>query len=141
MFRVSPFVPMVFQGEEWAASTPFCYFAELESEHANDANWEHAPDPTDPATRTASVLRWDERALPPHAEMLAWYRELIALRRAHPNLRDPSPSSTIVTTERDGHLLHIGRGAHTTPPSPAHSSPASLTTSCGSLLRATPASR
>lgn len=121
---VSPFVPMLFQGEEWAASTPFCYFAELESEelrravregrkaeHANDASWEHAPDPTDPATRERSVLRWDERALPPHAEMLAWYRDLIALRRAHANLRDPSPGSTIV--ESDGQVIKISRGAHT----------------------------
>ncbi len=123
---VSPFVPMVFQGEDWAASTPFCYFAELESEdlrravregrkaeHAGDASWEHAPDPTDPATRERSVLNWDERALPPHAEMLAWYRDLIALRRAHANLRDPDPSSTVVTTESEGHVLRIARGAHT----------------------------
>lgn len=123
---VSPFVPMVFQGEEWAASTPFCYFAELESEelrrlvregrkaeHANDANWDHAPDPTDPATRIASVLAWDERVLPPHAEMLAWYRDLISLRRANANLRDGSPGSTSVTTERDGKVLRIQRGPHT----------------------------
>jgi maltooligosyltrehalose trehalohydrolase len=123
---VSPFVPMVFQGEEWAASTPFCYFAELESEelrdavregrkaeHANDASWDRAPDPTDPATRAASVLRWDELARPPHAEMLRWYRDLIALRRMHANLRDPSPASTVVTIERDGGVLRIGRGAHT----------------------------
>lgn len=121
---VSPFVPMLFQGEEWAASTPFCYFAELESEelrravregrkaeHANDASWDAAPDPTDPATRERSVLRWDERVLPAHAEMLAWYRDLIALRRAHPNLRDPSPGSTIV--ESDDHVFKISRGAHT----------------------------
>lgn len=123
---VSPFVPMVFQGEEWAASTPFCYFAELESEelrdavregrkaeHANESGWDRAPDPADPATRAASVLRWAELPLPPHAEMLAWYRDLIALRRAHPNLRDPSPASTVVTMERDGHVLHVGRGGHT----------------------------
>src|SRR5690606_29214744 len=58
---VSPFVPMVFQGEEWAASTPFCYFAELESAELREAvrrgraaehggaGWDHPPpDPTDP---------------------------------------------------------------------------------------------
>lgn len=121
---VSPFVPMLFQGEEWAASTPFCYFADFESEelrravregrkaeHANEASWEDAPDPTDPATRERSVLRWEERQLPPHVEMLAWYRDLIALRKAHTHLRDPSPSSTIV--ESNGHVFKISRGAHT----------------------------
>jgi maltooligosyltrehalose trehalohydrolase len=123
---VSPFVPMVFQGEEWAASTPFCYFAELESEelrrlvregrkaeHANDASWDAAPDPTDPATRLGSVLVWDERALPPHAEMLAWYRDLISLRRANANLRDGAPGSTQVTTDRDGKVIRVHRGPHT----------------------------
>jgi maltooligosyltrehalose trehalohydrolase len=124
LLLTSPFVPMLFQGEEWAASTPFCYFAELESEelrravregrraeHANEASWDHAPDPTDPATRERSVLVWDERQHPPHAEMLGWYRGLIALRRAHPNLRDPAPGSTVV--ESDGHVFKISRGAHT----------------------------
>ena len=121
---VSPFVPMIFQGEEWAASTPFNYFAQLESEelcrcvregrraeHASDAAWDKAPDPTDPTTRDRSVLLWDERELPPHAEMLAWYRQLIALRRDHANLRDPAPASTAATVA-DG-VLQIDRGPHT----------------------------
>ncbi|HSD89022.1 MAG TPA: malto-oligosyltrehalose trehalohydrolase [Kofleriaceae bacterium] len=117
----SPFVPMLFQGEEWAASTPFCYFAQLESEALRKAvregrRSEHAaagwttppPDPTDPATRDASVLRWDERGEREHAEMLAWYRSLIATRRDQFSLRDPRPSSTRV--ERDGDLLVVHRG-------------------------------
>jgi maltooligosyltrehalose trehalohydrolase len=117
---VSPFVPMIFQGEEWAASTPFCYFADLQSpelreavragrraEHAA-AGWTSAPiDPIDPATRDASVLRWDERVDPPHASMLAWYRELAAARRAHPSLRDPHPASTHV--RRRGDVLEVER--------------------------------
>ncbi|HMG22211.1 MAG TPA: malto-oligosyltrehalose trehalohydrolase, partial [Kofleriaceae bacterium] len=105
----SPFVPMVFQGEEWAASTPFCYFADFESEplrravrdgrraeHAA-AGWGGEPrDPGDPATRDASVLVWSELHQPPHTEMLAWYRALIAARRDCPELRDPAPESIAV---------------------------------------------
>jgi maltooligosyltrehalose trehalohydrolase len=116
----SPFVPMVFQGEEWAASTPFCYFADFESEplrravrdgrraeHAA-AGWGGEPrDPCDPATRDASVLVWPELHQPPHAEMLAWYRALIAARRECPELRDPGPESTAVT-ESPG-MLEIRR--------------------------------
>jgi len=121
----SPFVPMLFQGEEWAASTPFLYFADLESEelrravregrkaeHAGDRSWDDAPDPTDPSTRARSVLRWDERASGEHADMLRWYRALIALRRATPALRDPRPGSTDVTVSDDGSLWRITRGTH-----------------------------
>jgi maltooligosyltrehalose trehalohydrolase len=118
----SPFVPMIFQGEEWAASTPFLYFAELESaalreavregrraEHAG-AGWEAAPDPTLPSTRVASTLRWDERDRGEHAEMLAWDRALIARRRATPALRACGPEDTRVATEPG--LVTIVRGSH-----------------------------
>ncbi|HEU4726733.1 MAG TPA: malto-oligosyltrehalose trehalohydrolase [Kofleriaceae bacterium] len=118
---VSPFVPMVFQGEEWAASTPFCYFAQVESpelaaairagrraEHAA-SSWRGEPlDPLDPATRDRCVLRWGERGEPDHARMLAWYRALIAARRAYPALRDPDPGTTVVARDRD--VLRIRRG-------------------------------
>jgi maltooligosyltrehalose trehalohydrolase len=120
----SPFVPMLFQGEEWAASTPFCYFADFESEAMRRAvregrRREHAaagwsgepPDPTDGRTCEASVLRWQELTLSPHAEMLAWYGALIAARREHPALRDPAPGSTAVTEQPGGFDLH--RGAFT----------------------------
>jgi maltooligosyltrehalose trehalohydrolase len=118
---VSPFVPMLFQGEEWAASSPFCYFCDLQApelraavregrraEHAA-AGWRSPPiDPTDPATRELSVLRWEERGGGAHAQMLAWYRRLASLRRSHPALRDPSPTSTRV--RRRGGVLEVERG-------------------------------
>lgn len=120
----SPFVPMLFQGEEWAASTPFCYFADFESEGIRRAvrdgrRREHAasgwsgepPDPIDDRTREASVLRWPELGLAPHADMLAWYGALIAARRDHAELRDPAPRSTAVTEQPGGFDLH--RGAFT----------------------------
>jgi maltooligosyltrehalose trehalohydrolase len=120
---VSPFVPMLFQGEEWAASTPFCYFCDLQSaelreavragrraEHAS-AGWTSPPiDPIDPETRDRSVLRWDERSEPEHAGMLAWYRQLAAARRTHPELRDPAPGSTRV--RRHGDRLEVERGPY-----------------------------
>jgi maltooligosyltrehalose trehalohydrolase len=121
MLFVSPFVPMLFQGEEWAASTPFCYFAQPESaelaeairagrrqEHAA-ALWNGDPiDPIEPATRDRCVLRWDERREPDHARMLDWYRRLIATRRSYPALRDPGPRTTAVIQDRD--VLRIRRG-------------------------------
>jgi maltooligosyltrehalose trehalohydrolase len=118
----SPFVPMIFQGEEWAASTPFLYFAELESEelrrairegrraeHAG-AGWDAAPDPTDPATRERSTLRWTEVDREPHADMLRWYRDLISLRRAVPGLRSAAAGATHVELIQGG--LRVERGTH-----------------------------
>ncbi|HSS01755.1 MAG TPA: malto-oligosyltrehalose trehalohydrolase [Kofleriaceae bacterium] len=119
ILMVSPFVPMLFQGEEWAASAPFHYFAQMESPELRAAiregrRAEHAMtgevglDPDDPATRERSVLPWHERSEPAHAAMLDWYRALIAARRTHPELRDPSPESTQATRRRG--LLEIRRG-------------------------------
>lgn len=114
----SPFVPMLFQGEEWAASTPFQYFAQLESEELRKAvregrAAEHAhagasPDPTDPSTRDNSVLKWDERSDGDHAKMLDWYRQLIAARRERFALRDPRPTATRVEQRDDLLVIHRG---------------------------------
>ncbi len=121
LLMTSPFVPMLFQGEEWAASTPFLYFADLQSpelreavrkgraaEHAG-AGWrEPPPDPIDRATRDASTLRWAERGEADHAAMLAWYRALVEARRAHRALRDPGAGGTRVHEE--GELVTVERG-------------------------------
>jgi maltooligosyltrehalose trehalohydrolase len=121
ILMVSPFVPMLFQGEEWAASSPFCYFVQMQSPELREAiragrRAEHAMNgsgvalsPDDPALRERSVLRWEERGEPAHAAMLAWYRDLIAARRAHADLRDPSPAATRVSQARG--VIAIQRGA------------------------------
>jgi maltooligosyltrehalose trehalohydrolase len=99
---LGPSVPMLFQGEEWAASTPFQYFTDHDDPELGRAvtegrrrefasfGWdpEEVPDPQDPETFRRSKLRWDELAEPAHAEILDWHRRLIALRRATPELTD-----------------------------------------------------
>lgn len=96
----APFVPMLFQGEEWAASTPFQYFTDYRdpvlAEKVREArkhdltadviSAESAPDPQNPATFECSRLIWQERESQPHAGMLAWYKALIHLRRSTPDL-------------------------------------------------------
>lgn len=91
----SPFTPLLFQGEEWGACTPFLYFTDHpEPELARAVRegrqrefaafgWapEAIPDPQDAETFARSRLRWEERGEPAHAELLAWHRKLIALRR------------------------------------------------------------
>jgi maltooligosyltrehalose trehalohydrolase len=98
----SPFVPMLFQGEEWGASTPFRYFtAHEDAELARQVSdgrrkeflafgWEPdaVPDPQALDTYERSRLQWDELRHPVHADLLVWHRALIALRREHVSLRD-----------------------------------------------------
>ncbi len=99
-----PFTPMLFQGEEWAASTPFQFFtshpepelgrvtAEGRIAEFERMGWDPAvvPDPQDPATFEKSKLDWSELSSGRHAHLLAAYRELAALRRSQPALSDPS---------------------------------------------------
>ncbi|HTJ42455.1 MAG TPA: malto-oligosyltrehalose trehalohydrolase [Kofleriaceae bacterium] len=99
---VSPFVPMIFQGEEWDASTPFQYFVDHEREQLRRAvregrrkelgerGWDpdKVPDPGAPAAFQSSILDWRELTQHRHADVLAWYRALAALRRRRPELRD-----------------------------------------------------
>jgi maltooligosyltrehalose trehalohydrolase len=98
----APFVPMLFQGEEWGATTPFQYFtdhvdpelARLVSEGRRREfaafGWspDDVPDPQDPATFERSRLDWAEVDKAPHAAMLDWHRRLVRLRRRLPGLTD-----------------------------------------------------
>lgn len=108
LILLGPGTPMLFQGEEWAASTPFAYVTDHDeelgrlvtagrTEEFSRMGWaEEVPDPQDRATFTASILRWEERSREEHARMLAWYRTLIGLRRDLPALRDPDLRATSV---------------------------------------------
>ena len=97
LLLTAPFVPLLFQGEEWGATTPFQYFTDHADPELGRAvslgrraefaafGWEHVPDPQDPGTFTQSRLDWKE----PATGLLAWYRRLIGLRRMLPELTDP----------------------------------------------------
>ncbi len=120
----SPFTPMLFMGEEWAAATPWQYFTSHEEEELAEAvregrrrefaphGWaaDDVPDPQDPATVQASTLRWDEVDQHEHASMLAWYRDLLALRRAQPWLADPRLDLVAVTVDADRESVVVSRG-------------------------------
>ena len=94
----SPFVPMLFQGEEWAASSPFLYFTNFPDRELGKAvsegrkgefaafGWDPSaiPDPQDSETFHRSKLDWSELERDPHAELLDWHRELIRFRRTNP---------------------------------------------------------
>jgi maltooligosyltrehalose trehalohydrolase len=124
LLLTAPFVPMLFQGEEWAASTPFQYFTDHEDPELGKAvsegrrkefagfGWkpEDVPDPQDRATFERSVLRWDERQAEPHASMVRWYTDLIALRRSTPALLDPDLAHIAVEIDEAAGTVVVRRG-------------------------------
>ena len=124
LLLTAPYVPLLFAGEEWAASTPFRYFTGHESDELAEAvrtgrraefasfGWdpESVPDPQDPATFEASKLDWEERDREPHASMLAWYRDLIALRRSTPALSDTDRGAVRVADDPERGCLTVARG-------------------------------
>ena len=120
----SPFVPMLFQGEEWGASTPFQYFTDHGDPELGRAvsegrrrefaafGWDpdDVPDPQDPATFERSKLDWDERGRAPQAELLDWHRHLVALRREVPALADDGMGPVDVRYDEDAGWLVLERG-------------------------------
>nr|WP_229884703.1 MULTISPECIES: malto-oligosyltrehalose trehalohydrolase [Streptomyces] len=119
-----PFVPMLFMGEEWGAGTPWQYFTDHPDPDLARAvregrrrefaahGWrpEEVPDPQDPATRERSCLDWAEPERQPHARLLDWYRTLVALRRTHPDLRDPDLAAVRVAYDEERRWLTFRRG-------------------------------
>ncbi len=97
-----PEVPLLFMGEEFAATQPFPYFTshgdpgvarsvtEGRRHEFSAFEWQgEVPDPQAEATFERAILQWDDRLRDPHAEVLAFYREAISLRRHHPALAGP----------------------------------------------------
>jgi maltooligosyltrehalose trehalohydrolase len=119
----APFVPMLFQGEEWGASTPFLYF----TDHAEEAlaravregrrrefsafGWkaEEIPDPQAVESFASSLLDWNESARQPHAALLDWHRRLIRMRRERAELGDGRMEDVRVRFDEEARWLVLER--------------------------------
>jgi maltooligosyltrehalose trehalohydrolase len=124
LILTSPYIPMLFQGEEWGASTPFLYFVDFASEpelaqavakgrceEFASFGWrsEDVPDPTKIDSFLQSKLKWIELQESEHAEMLAWHKSLIALRRRYSSLTNGRLDLTTTHYEDDKQLLQVHR--------------------------------
>src|SRR5450631_1607011 len=125
LLLTSPFTPMLWMGEAWAASTPWPVFtshpepelAEATTSGRIDEFAEHGWDaddvvsPQDPAAFTGAKLRWSERDEPEHAVILALYRQLLRLRREQPDLADSRLDRVEVDFDEDAKWIIVHRGA------------------------------
>jgi maltooligosyltrehalose trehalohydrolase len=99
-YLLAPQIPMIFQGEEWGTEQPFAFFVDFADpdlaeavrtgrreefakfpEFADPTARDRIPDPTSAETYRSSILDWSAPESSPHREWLAFYRDLIALRR------------------------------------------------------------
>lgn len=117
LYLLGPGTPMIFMGEEFAASTPWQFFTDFTDEAMAEAvragrraefgghGWAAAdvPDPQSRSTRDASVLQWDQLRSEPHASLLGWYRQLIALRRSMIGVGETRFADVECTVAEGGH--------------------------------------
>jgi maltooligosyltrehalose trehalohydrolase len=121
----APFIPLLFMGEEFAASTPFLYFADHEDPEMAKAVSEgrkrefeafgfaqkEIPDPEARETFERSRLNWQEIGQGGHKQMLDWYRALIHLRRTSASLNDGDTGHTTVRWDDENRWLAMDRSS------------------------------
>jgi maltooligosyltrehalose trehalohydrolase len=119
---MSPYLPMLFMGEEWGEPHPFLYFAshsdprlaeavrkgrkeEFAAFHAEG----EAPDPLDEKTFLQSKLQWELRNEEPHGTLLRYYKTLTALRKGQPALKEPKRKNLYVACSKEKSILALHR--------------------------------
>jgi maltooligosyltrehalose trehalohydrolase len=124
LVMTSPFIPMLFQGEEWGASTPFLFFVDFNDQGLREAvrvgrrrefaafGWkpEDIPDPVSEGTFLRSKLKWEESTAQPHAAILDWHRRLTSLRASEPALTDDRLELVDAAFDEARRWLRIDRG-------------------------------
>jgi maltooligosyltrehalose trehalohydrolase len=120
-----PYVPLLFQGEEWGATAPFQYFADWSEEpqlaaavregrqrEFGESSWtsNEVPDPILADTFVISKLDWNELSLEPHAAMLAWYRALLRVRREVSGFTDGRLDLIATACNETDQWLVVARG-------------------------------
>jgi maltooligosyltrehalose trehalohydrolase len=120
----APFIPMLFQGEEWGASSPFQYFTNFDNTELGNAvsegrrgefaafGWDpnQVPDPQSAETFQRSKLNWAEIKEEPHASLCDWHRQLIRLRQEIPALGTGPLDSVAVRYDESACWIVIDRG-------------------------------
>lgn len=110
----SPFIPLLFMGEEYGETSPFLYFVshsdteliravrEGRSNEFREFAWRgKCPDPQSSETYTGSRLKWDDRNHGTHRTLLKFYKHLIRLRRELPALSRLSKNNLAVNIDRE----------------------------------------
>ncbi|MDR4509606.1 MAG: malto-oligosyltrehalose trehalohydrolase [Candidatus Brocadiaceae bacterium] len=119
----SPYVPLLFMGEEYGEEAPFLYFVSHSDEHLIEAvrrgrkhefhtfQWKgEPPDPQDSETFLRSKLRWEKRETGQHKTLLDFYKRLIHLRKTIPDLSNPDKDKLSVCGLETEKVVFLQRG-------------------------------
>ncbi|MCD0489741.1 malto-oligosyltrehalose trehalohydrolase [Pedobacter sp. MC2016-14] len=118
----SPFLPMLFMGEEWGETNPFLYFIShtdpelikaVQQGRAKEFAAFHAdgetPDPQSELTFNQSKLDWEKTKDPKHLRILNYYKALIALRKEYPALGNTDRTCLEVVAQEADNCLTLTR--------------------------------
>ncbi|MDX2024201.1 MAG: malto-oligosyltrehalose trehalohydrolase [Deltaproteobacteria bacterium] len=123
-----PMTPLIFMGQEWAASSPFLYFTDHDAElgeaiergrrqefqhmtaFADASAQERIPNPQLQETFVRSKLNWEERERPGHKRVLQLYKRLLQLRRTDPVLTQSRREQLLADARGDVLRVHRWRG-------------------------------
>jgi maltooligosyltrehalose trehalohydrolase len=118
-----PTTPLLFMGQEWAASTPFQFFTDHDEDlgrqifagrceefkhfraFLDPASRDRIPDPQLVETFLRSKLDWNERDQDPHARVLRLYKTLLRMRRSSNEARRHSSTERLTAAARRGLLV------------------------------------
>ncbi len=120
LLLLSPYVPMLFMGEEYADESPFFYFVDHSEEQLIQAVKEgrkqefaafgadsEPRDPFEEETYTESRIQWEKRTEGKHRIILEWHRKLIELRQTQTVLRNVDKNDIRVTVlGQEGLVMH-----------------------------------
>jgi maltooligosyltrehalose trehalohydrolase len=124
LLMTAPFVPMLFQGEEWNASSPFQYFTDHQDAKLAEsvrqgrraefaafvADASEVPDPQAQQTFERSKIDWNERERGEHREIFEWYRQVIDLRRCVPDFENGRLDLDAVSFDEQARWICFKRG-------------------------------
>ena len=120
---LSPFLPLLFMGEEYAETSPFQYFVSHQDPGLIEAvrqgrknefksfSWNaDPPDPQDPNTFLRSRLHWELQEQAPHKELREFYAELLRIRKQFAALANSDMSRIEALPFESERALFLRRG-------------------------------
>ncbi len=119
----SPYIPMLFMGEEYGETSPFLYFVSHNDPDLVDAvrrgrrrefsgfkGTQEFPDPQSETTFERSRLNWNIRSQGTHKILLDTYRSLLQLRKENPVLSEADNRNLWTREYKEKNILVVLRG-------------------------------
>ena len=118
---LSPYIPLLFMGEEYAEKNPFLFFTDYEDSELQSAvsegrrkefkdfNWDEIPDPQDEQSFFNSKLTPRENWTKENQWIFNFYRDLINLRKKHPALRHLEKENTEARVNSEQKIVEVKR--------------------------------